>query len=428
MPSGALTILVYVDRYRDRDLWPMVDDLRSAGHAVYYELATPKRVADIVRLASRTRFDVVFTADRVLASGSPELFAGLAFRPRIFEFVLNDLAEVMSHYGSLTVDERLERQNAQLLVMDRALCDTLRMLGNSRVRHCPFGTPSRTVDSGEYYRTRWGRRSFGWQPDRSPIDRPFGKARQWAAGFTPRARSTDVVFLGECHYGLGDADLLHAYELVGNLISPADVRTIARKADAMFPALTGEDISTVTHTLDTRLLLDAHDRAQEIDRRSAFALFRAYLLAQFRSYRRLVLVRRLVEHFGKRFLLFGDDFRRLGLPARDSNYRDADRTYWRAKIAVDFGSNSFDCSVHPRVARIVACNACVIQREQADADHIWERTAPMRTFTDADSMIDVIEQALENDGVHANLMDAQRRLAHTTAAWRVTTRSVLQET
>ena len=43
-------------------------------------------------------------------------------------------------------------------------------------------------------------------------------------------------------------------------------------------------------------------------------------------------VRELARHFGRRFVLIGDHFRRYGLPARASDYRNVEQIYWRSKV------------------------------------------------------------------------------------------------
>ena len=393
----------------------MVDALADAGHDVFYEWSTRRGRRHLDAVVQQVEFDLLLTGDGVLASN--DATGMLPGTPRRLDYVFNDIDEVVQERGRLDLDATLERERAWLVTMDRGVQRTLEGRGTRRVLHVPFALPTRSVSSGAYYRTRFGLRRFGWQRDRRPVDIPFARLRQAASGFLPRERTTELVFLGECEYGMTDTMLREMAERVRGALSPATSNDVIRAFDAQLPSLAALGVDRAAALADEMLRDTVGDLMEDPLHATGLTVFRARLLAQFRAYRRLELVRTLVRHFGPRFVLVGDHFRRFGLPALPNDFRGASRRYWRSRVAVDFGSNSFDCSIHPRVARVVACGACVVQREQADAE-VWRDATGCRTFTTADEMVHRIERVLGDDSLRETLVTQQFALGNTSLSWR----------
>jgi hypothetical protein len=410
-------ILVYTHSHRDRDCWPLVRALRGLGHEVYYALRNQLAPARVGGLCREAAFDLIVTSDRLLRSDEAgRYFLELPYQPRIYELIFNGLQEICDFYGSHEVDRRLERENASLLVMDEGLRATLGEIGIHRAEHLQYCISKRSILSPRYYETRVGLRYFGWisPRERAPswlaVERTLARLDQLRRGRFARRRTFDVLFLGECGYGF---DPKQIHELSRSYLDSFDealLLQLCRRFEREFPQLLGRPIAEAVALRD-RL-------AQSLALpQPGLALFKDYLIVQFRRYRRLQMLKRLSSHLGSRLVLFGDQLAQLGLPARNTDHAHADRHYLNAKVAVDFGSNIYDSTLYTRPAQIIASGACLLQLEQADGDAVLGADRARMTFATLDEMTGRMDACLAADSYREELTQAQRLLAWTTGDW-----------
>lgn len=410
-------ILVYTHPHRDRDFWPLVQALRGLGHEVYYTLSQRLSPAEVLRLCGEFAFDRVLTSDRLLGSDlAGRYFLELPHRPRIHELLFNGLQDICEYYGSRDVDPRLGRENASLLVMDEGLKTTLRELGIARAERLQYCVSKHTITSPRYYETRGGLRYFGWispherSRARRAVELALARLDNVRRGKYPRAKTFDVLFLGECGYGF-DARRIH--ELSTQHLGGFDEHALlqaCRSFERDFPTLFERPI---------REAFASRDQAARAlpSVQPGRALFLDYMIVQFRRYRRLQMLKRLALHLGPRLVLFGDQLASIGLPARKTDHEHSDRHYLSAKIAVDFGSNLYDSTLYTRPAQIIASRACLLQLRQADSRAVLGADEEQMTFVTMDDMAARIDACLASDSQRESLMHAQRRLAWTSGDW-----------
>lgn len=99
---------------------------------------------------------------------------------------------------------------------------------------------------------------------------------------------------------------------------------------------------------------------------------------------RLMLARDLKRRFGERFALYGDDWARLGVPARPTDFAGPGMKYRGAAVCLDFGSQFVDASLYQRVTEIIAAGGRLLQLRQPDGGGALAPWADLIGFDDAD--------------------------------------------
>ncbi len=372
--------------FRDRDLWPLARTALLRGHRVYYSIAGKGGLRALVAQDRRTPFDLVVSAEGALPE---EDCARLRKKPRRVELIFNGLIEIA---GRFLPPRPRPGEGTTLALMDRALCSATRQLGFERSVFLPYGVvPFRYAEPG-YYPRRLGRRASGWLVPEDLARPPGALARLGArfAGQFPRARRHDVVFLGECKLG-PRPELLSGIRSRFLVSTPqGEVEAIERRMRSLLQA----PQLPAAATFERELARALDSLPGDAPARTAKALLGEHYQHQYRTARRLHLVRGLKAALGARFRLYGDDFRALGVDAAPTSHGATEAKYLSAKIALDFGSNSYDTTLYTRSVRIVACESLLLQLRQPDASAALGGVAPLMTFETADAMLERVEHFL----------------------------------
>jgi hypothetical protein len=413
--SPILKILFFINDFRDRDLWPFANVLsEKSGIQVYYLTTSQLSAEGVPKLCEQNHFDMVITADRVLKSEKTDrYFRSLPHQPIILEVIFNNTDEVLENYGFEKINERLESENAYLLLLDSLFQNKIASLGISRTKLLSFGVYDRHIYHLHYFKlNRKAKRYFGWlnEDSRTGTNSLLAFASQLKRGFYLRPKSIPILFLGECKPGIETHRIEEIQKLYFSNISAKNVLS----ASANFEADSNQQIEASAQKIKS--LLDSKLQSLEPSQ-IGHSVLSDYLLTNFRKFRRLHYVRRIKENFGKRFLLIGDDFLKLGLPAEPSNHQMTEALYLRSKVAVDFGSACYDSSIYSRSSRIISSNSCLIQLEQFDAKQVFKEAHDSTVFNSSESMLTRIEKTLESQKDRNELMRQQFDISKGANGW-----------
>ena len=411
-----MNICFHIHPFRDRDFWPMARTALAASHTLYYGIVGRTSFPEIIAQDGKVPFDLVISADRVsFESPGDPLHLRLKKKPPLLEVIFNGLIEIVEgHRGRNGGFDHLEEQRITLGIMDPELLSVCAAIGLRHTVLVPYGVPRFRFAQPDFFIRRLARRAYGVLTP-ADLQREKGRYRFLSqilhrlAGNATKRKSVDMVFLGECKLATNPPLLesIRARYFPGQ--SPAWLATLDGRARAEFdasPPRTAGDVAMLTGDF----LKSVQDHPQT---RIGKALIAEHILHQFRTARRLRYVRHLQAAFGRRFWLYGDDFRRLGLDARPSSHDATETKFLRAKIAMDFGSNSYAASLYTRPVRIIYCDALLLQLRQPDARDVFGKLASEMTFSSPEEMVALVSSFLNARHLRESTSAALRELGTT---------------
>lgn len=107
----------------------------------------------------------------------------------------------------------------------------------------------------------------------------------------------------------------------------------------------------------------------------------------YKSMKRTEMVAALKQAYGKDFLLFGDDWKQIGISDSYPSGMDDGPVQNLADISVDFGSLSFETCLYPRTLSILAFNSFLLQYSQPNHKDIFGDLADGIAFSTREGMI-----------------------------------------